>query len=200
MRSPAPVVACAFVLAACSTQRESEPARTATEQLLFSTAAERAADKLALNLQPGTRVFVDPAYVEGTDSKYLMSTLRDRVLKRGAALAEGKDKADVVLEPRVGAISVDRDETLLGIPEMKIPVPLAGPIETPEIALFRKGSRQGVIKVATTAYDAKSGALIQSLEPVVGFANKNDWTVLLFFSWDSNDLMAEPDRKEWIGR
>lgn len=200
MRSPAPVVACAFVLAACSTQRESEPARTATEQLLFSTAAERAADKLALNLQPGTRVFVDPAYVEGTDSKYLMSTLRDRVLKRGAALAEGKDKADVVLEPRVGAISVDRDKTLLGIPEMKIPVPLAGPIETPEIALFRKGSRQGVIKVATTAYDAKSGALIQSLEPVVGFANKNDWTVLLFFSWDSNDLMAEPDRKEWIGR
>lgn len=200
MRSPAPVVVCACLLSACSTQRETEPARTATEQLLFSTAAERAADKLALTLVPGAKVFVDPAYVEGTDSKYLMSTLRDRVLRRGGQLVEAKDKAEVVVEPRVGAISVDRDKTLVGIPELKIPVPLAGPVETPEIALFKSESRQGVIKVATTTYDAKSGALIQSLDPVVGFSNKNDWTALLFFSWDSNDLMADPDREDWIGR
>jgi hypothetical protein len=187
-------------LAACSSTRESEPARTATEQLLFSAAAERAADKLAFNLATGTKVFVDGVNVEGSDSKYLLGTIRDRVLRRGGELVDARDKADVVIEPRIGAISVDREKWLFGIPDFGVPIPLAGPVEFPEIALFKRDTQQGVIKVAAMAYNARTGQLVQSLEPVYGFAHKKEWAALIFFSWDSNDLVPEPDRQNWIGR
>lgn len=189
-----------LALAGCSTQRQTEPGRTATEQLLFSTAAERAADQLVFQLPEGTKVFVDASFMEGTDSRYLIATIRDRVLRRGNDLVDSKATADVVIEPRVGAISVDRAKTLVGTPEFGIPVPLAGPIEFPEIAFFKRDTQQGVIKVAATAYNAKTGLLIQSLDPVYGFSHKKEWVFLIFFSWDTNDLMPEPDRQNWVGR
>lgn len=188
------------VLAGCSTERETEPARTATEQLLFSTAAERAADQLVFQLPEGTKVFVDGTYVEGTDNKYLLSTIRDRILRRGNDLVDSKALADIVIEPRVGAMSIDRDRTLVGTPEFGIPVPLAGPVEFPEIAFFKRDTRQGVIKVAATAYNARTGLLIQSLDPVYGFSHRKEWVFLVFFSWDTNDLMPDPERQKWVGR
>jgi hypothetical protein len=190
---------CLF-LAACSTQRTTEPGRTATEQMLFSTAAERAADRLAFSLPEGSKVFVDPAYAEGTDSKYLLGTIRDRLLRKGSDLVDDKGKADIVIEPRIGAISVDRDKTLFGIPDFGVPIPLAGQVQMPEIALFKRDTQQGVIKVAATAYDAKTGLLIQSLDPVYGFAHKKEWAALIFFSWDTNDLVPEPARQDWVGQ
>lgn len=192
----AAVALLALTLTACSSRRETEPPRSATEQLLFSTAADRAADKLAFNLQPGTRVFVDPANVEGVDSKYLLSAIRDRILRRGGELTDKKDDAELVVEPRIGAISVDADRTLFGTPA--IPVPLVG-LQVPEVALFKRSHQQGVIKVAATAYNAKTGRLVQSLDPVYGFSNRKDWTALIFFSWGSTDLMPEEDKKDWIG-
>lgn len=186
-----------LVLTGCSTQRESQPGRTATEQLLFSTAADRAADKLALNLPQGTKVFVDATFTEGTDSKYLISSIRDRVMRKGADLTDDKGQAEIIIEPRIGAISVDGDKFLFGLPA--IPVPLIG-MEVPEIALFKRNHEQGVIKVAATAYNAKTGLLIQSLDPVYSFSSNKEWTALLFLSWSTNDLMPEPDRQQWIGR
>jgi hypothetical protein len=188
-----------LVLAACSTPRESEPGRTATEQLLFSVAAERAVDQLALDIPADTKVFVDPAYVEGTDSKYLLSTIRNRVLKHGAALVDNKSQAETVVEPRIGAISVDRGKTLIGTPRFDIPVPLAGDIGFPQLAFYKSDTQQGVIKVAATSYDTRTGKLIQDLEPVYGFSHKTERVVLFLFSWSANDLMPEPTREDWVG-
>jgi len=184
-------------LTACSSQRESAPQRTATEQLLFSAAADRAADKLAFNLAEGTKVFVDATYAEGTDSKYLLSAIRDRIMRKGIDLLDKREEAEVVIEPRIGAISVDADKTLFGIPA--IPVPLVG-VEVPELALFKRSHQQGVIKIAATSYNPKTGLLIQSLDPVYGFSNHKEWTALIFFSWRTNDVMPEPDRQQWIGK
>jgi hypothetical protein len=186
-------------LAACSGARESEPGRTATEQLLFSVAAERAANQLALAMPPDTKVFIDAAYVEGTDSKYLVSSIRDRVLRHGAALVDNKAQADVVIEPRIGAISIDRDKTTLGTNKFNLPIPLAGNVQVPDIALYKRDTQQGVIKVAATTYHSKTGKLIQSLDPVYGFSNKTEWGALLLFSWDSNDLMPDGEKHEWVG-
>jgi hypothetical protein len=188
-----------LALAACTTARESEPGRTATEQLLFSVAAERAVDQLALDIPADTKVFVDPAYVEGTDSKYLLSTIRNRVLKHGAALVDGKDQADTVIEPRIGAISIDRGNTLVGTPHFDIPVPLAGGVGFPQLAIYKRDTQQGVIKVAATSYDPKTGKLIQDREPVYGFSHKTDRVVLFLFSWSGNDLMPDPEKDIWVG-
>src|SRR3546814_12726246 len=88
-----------LALGACSTLRESQPGRTATEQLIFSTAIERVCDKLAIEVPVGSKVFVDASYVEGTDSKYLVATLRDRILRHGGSLVAARDRSE---ERRVG--------------------------------------------------------------------------------------------------
>lgn len=111
-------------LAGCTTARETNPARTATEQLLVSTAADHAADRLELGLPKDTKVFLDAQYFEGTDQKYAISTIRDQLLKQGDRLVADKGNADAIVEIRAGALSVDQDTTLLGIPSFDIPIPL----------------------------------------------------------------------------
>lgn len=189
----------AAALSACSTVRESQPGRTATEQLLFSAAVDRVCEKLALQIPAESKIFVDASYVEGTDSKYLVASLRDRILREGGQLVARRDQADLVFEPRVGALSVDRKNTLVGIPSIPIPIPLAGDLNLPELALFKRDRQQGVVKLALASYDAKTGALKQALKPVYGFSQRTDWVVLLFVSWQSNDLMPDPENDDWIG-
>jgi hypothetical protein len=188
-----------LAIGGCTQIRESEPARTATEQLLFSTAAERVCDALAIQIPKGSKVFVDASFVEGTDSKYLVATLRNRILRYGGNLVAARDGADLVFEPRVGALSVDRKRTLVGIPSFPVAIPLAGNFNVPEIAFFKRDRQQGVIKLALTSYDAKTGALAQSLDPAFAFSQRTDWTVLLFFGWQSNDLVPDPQNDQWIG-
>lgn len=189
-----------LLLAGCSSVRETEPGRTAQEQLLFSTAAERAVDRLSLTVPAAGKVFVDPAYAEGTDSKYLLSLLRDRVLREGAYLTDDRAQADMVIEPRIGAMSVDRGKYLIGISTFDVPIPLTGDLSIPDIALYKRDRQQGVIKVALTSYDAKTGALGQSLGPVYGFSQKTDWSAFFIFSWSDNDLMPELEKEGWVGK
>jgi len=196
---PLAVVLLLLSLAACSQLRESQPGRTATEQLVFSTAADRVCDQLTIDLPPGSKVFVDASYVEGTDSKYLVASLRDRILRRGGNLVAARDQADLVFEPRVGALSIDRKTTLVGIPSIPVPIPLAGDLNLPELALFKRDRRQGVVKLALTTYDAKSGALRSSQEPAYAFSHQTDWVVMLLVSWETNDLMPDPENDAWVG-
>lgn len=181
-----------LVLVACSTVRESEPGRTATEQLIFSTAIDRVCDQLALDLPAGSKVFVDASYVEGTDSKYLVASLRDRILRHGGQLVAARDQADLLFEPRVGALSIDRKKTLVGVPSIPLPIPLTSEVSLPELALFKRDRRQGVVKLALTSYDARTGELHSAQEPIYAFSHQTEWVALLFISWDSNDLMPNP--------
>ena len=196
IRSALLCVSILLVLAGCTSRRETDPGRSASEMLLFSAAADRAADKLTFNLQPGTKVFIDATYVEGMDSKYVVSSIRDRVARKGGDIMDDKGRADLIIEPRIGALSVDRDRTLFGTPAL--PVPLVG-IEIPEVALFKRSYQQGVAKLAATTYDPKTGLMVQSLEPVYAFSNRKDWTFLILFSWTTTDLMPDEEKREWIG-
>jgi hypothetical protein len=182
-----------LMLAGCTTVRETLPQQSATEQLLISTAADHMVVKLSPQFTPGTKVFVDSEYFEGVSAKYTIGTIRDRLLKAGAFLVADRTKADTIVEIRAGAHSVDQHDFLIGIPEMAVPVPLSGSLSFPEIALFKKDVRNGVVKVAVTAYDAKTGALQFSLGPEIGASARTKWVVLLLFSWTTTDLVPNPD-------
>jgi hypothetical protein len=143
-----------LMLSACTTVRETNPPRTASEELLISTAADRAADKLSPAIPNGTKVFVDAAYLDGTDAKYATATMRDRLLRLGAHLMVDRKSADMVVELRSGALSIDQRSFLIGIPSFPVPIPLAGTLEFPEIALYKRVERKGIAKFAATGYDA----------------------------------------------
>lgn len=192
------MLAAAF-LGGCSTTRESSPSRTATEQLLISAAADRAAEKLSLHIRPGSRVYVDASYFDAIDGRYAIGAVRERMLKLGGRLTQNRDDADLIVEIRSGALSIDESELLIGLPGVTVPVPLAGPFELPDVPLFKKDERLGIAKIAATAYDAETGALADATGPQYGFSHRTHWVVLLLFSWTTTDVMPEqevPDSAE----
>jgi hypothetical protein len=187
------LIVCIVVLtvAGCSTERESDPARTATEQLLISSAADNAADQIKLDIKPGTKVFVDASNFDGTDAKYAIALLRERILRLGGNLVADRSASDTVVEIRAGALSIDKSETLVGIPHFDIPIPLAGPLGFPELAIFKKAQESGVAKFAAVSYETKNGEAESLTGPQYGASHQTDWTVLFFFSWSTNNV--KPD-------
>lgn len=179
----------ALLLGGCSTVRDSQPPRTATEEMLISVAADRAADALRPHFAPGAKVFIDAQYFEGTDDKYAISAIRDRLARDGAQLVSDRKSADLVVEIRAGAQSIDQNSLLIGLPSLNLPLPLTGQIQTPEIALFKRANQVGVSKIAGTGYGAKDGVYAMTLGPKYGFSHLTDWTVLFFISWKTQDYL-----------
>ena len=176
---PAAAFLCLLLLAACSLTRESNPPRTATEELLISTAIDRAVEGLKLDIPKSTSVYLDTSDFEGTDSKYAVASITERVLLAGGRLNPDRSKADMVLAIRSGALSTDSDGFLLGIPATGVPIPLAGTLSLPEVALLKRAETRGVAKFAATLYDAKTGALKSVSGASYGFSHRTHWVVLL---------------------
>lgn len=164
--------------AACSDVRQTQPERTATEQLLISAAVDKAVARFAMDLPPETRVFVDTQYFRSYDQGYAISAVRAFVLERGARLVPNRGKADMIVEVRSGALSINKREDLVGVPSIPLPVPMVEGFETPEIPLMKHDEQQGVAKIALTVYDAESGRLWRNTGPVYGIAWVDKWSVL----------------------
>jgi hypothetical protein len=111
---------------ACTTVREISPQRSATEQLLISTAVDRAVERMNIAMPAGTKVFLDAAQLEWSDGKYAAGAMKDRLLRGGANLVADRGRADAVVEIRAGALSIDDKKLLIGTGGFDIPVPFAG--------------------------------------------------------------------------
>ena len=181
-----------FALAACTTFRETSPQRTATEELLISTAVDRAIAQVDLKIPAGTKVFVSADQLDGSDGKYAAGEMKDRLLRNGAHLVDDKGKADAIVEVRAGALSIDDRQTLIGIDSFDAPVPFAGQaVKIPQIALYNDKVRQGVAKIAAFGYSTSDGKLIDITGPQFGYSHQYEKTLLFFFTWHSTDLPEE---------
>jgi hypothetical protein len=180
----------AAALMGCTTNRESDPPRTATEELLISAAADRAADALKLDMGKDKKIYIDASEVDGTDSKYAISAIRGSLLKQGAHLVEDRRNAETIVEIRVGVLSIDKHQMLIGLPSFNIPIPLAGPFTTPEIALYKSEQQKGIAKFGAFSYDAKEGRLIDAPAPVFGLSHMERQVVLLV-SWSKDDVQPK---------
>jgi Family of unknown function (DUF6655) len=179
-------------LGACTTVRESSPQRTATEQLLISTAVDRAIAQVNLKIPAGTKVFVDADQLEGSDGKYAAGEMKDRLLRNGAHLVNDKGNADAVVEVRAGALSIDDKQTLVGIDSFDAPIPFAGQAaKIPQLALYNDKVRQGVAKIAAFGYSRSDGKLIDVTGPQFGYSHQYERTLLFFFTWRTSDLPEE---------
>ena len=150
---PAPVLVClaaaALLMAGCTDVRRTQPERAAGEQLLISTAADKAAEKLDFGYVAGMAVFVRTANFEGYDEGYAISRIRQSLLQQGARLAESQN-------------------LLIGIPSLTLPIPTTESVVFPELALLKEDDRTGIAKFAAIATDVETGALIGTSGPVYG--------------------------------
>jgi hypothetical protein len=188
------LVSATLALAGCVTTRQTDPPVTATEQLLISTAVDHAASQLNLELPPGSRVFVEAGYVDMDGTvvypRYALAAVRRRLLQLGARLTSDRDKANVIVEMRSGAQSVNDRRILIGTPGFSLPVPLAGNLAIPEVPLFRYHKETGISKLGLVAYDAE-GRFIGEAGPQFGESWRRHWVVLFVFSRADQNILPE---------
>jgi hypothetical protein len=151
------LTAVALPAAGCASSRTSNTARTATEQMLLSSAIDRALANVSFEQLRSQKVFLDDKYLDSVDKGYLLGTLRHRALAAGALLASSADKADVVVEVRSGGIGTDSEDSFIGIPSIGVP---GMAISIPDIKLVSRNTQLGSAKVGLIAYDPKTGAAV----------------------------------------
>lgn len=184
-------LALGLVLAGCSTERQTTTSRTATEQLLISAAADRAAAALAGQVPTGRKAFVDATNFEAVDGKYAIGSIRAAILARGTPLVADRKDADIVVEIRSGALGIDNADTLVGSPELNVPIPLTTALSIPKVAFFEKERQLGIAKFAAAILDAKTGESAAATQPEFGYAHKTKYTVAIAFSWKTDDITPE---------
>lgn len=171
----------------CTEVRRTAPERTANEQLLITTAATKAIDKMDFDYVEGHAVFLRTAHFESYDSGHAIASIREALLREGAHLVPGRKKADIVVEVRAAALSINRKGELIGIPGFDLPVPAAGTLTTPEIALYSESDRTGIAKLAAVGMDAQTGELISAPGPVWGLSWL-DRNSVIGLGWQDDNL------------
>ena len=156
-------------------QRMTEPTRSVGEQLLFSTAIDRALLELdleAIGRLKGFKVYLSTVYLQTLDQEYLVGSLRDLLLSSGVLVVDDIAQAEMIVEVRSGANSLDSATVTAGIAEdQALPNPITGaPVALPELAFFKKQNNVSLTKVALVAYHADSREHIFSSGTLLGGA------------------------------
>jgi hypothetical protein len=193
----APIVAVllgAALTAACASTTETNPSRTATEQLLVARAADRAVDNLTLPIPDGSVVFVDETYFRAEAAPYAVSAIRAALSEAGYALARNRDQADVVFEIRAGALSLEQMRRLLGVPAMSVPLSDYRVVSFPELSLYSRRDRTGVAEFSGFVYRAEDGAPIAAVAPMIGQYTIRSHRLLMMMTWGQQ--YAEPGEQD----
>lgn len=185
-----------LLLCGCTITKMTEPPRSASEELLLSTAADRAIAKADLGSFAGQKVFLDNSNFDSYDPKYVIGSIRDALNRAGALLVKSAPEADLILEPRSGGLSIDSSSSLLGIPATGLPIPLAGAVTIPEIAIYKSDKDFSTAKLALLAYTNKTGAHFYSSGPLVGKAFDKNFKLIGMISWVRTDIPEEKPKKK----
>ncbi len=173
------------------------PPRSAMEQRLISTAADRSAKRLTTLLtgELGT-VYLDVSLLEGYDKTYAIQAVRREMLTAGITLADKPETADTIVEISSGALSIDYSKFLLGVPSLSFPLPLIGQISLPEIALVGEENHMGISKLSLSARNRKSGQAVAEAGIRLGSAYNDNWTILMIIGFNYTNLPEPPEEEE----
>jgi hypothetical protein len=154
--------------------------RTATEQLLISSAVDRSVSQFDFTSLTGKKVYFDAQYLDGTvDKGYVVSSLRQHLLASGCLLQEDRKQATYVVEARSGGVGTDHSSLLVGVPQMNVPALVPGqPSQIPEIPLAKKNDQNGVAKIAVFAYNRQTGERVWQSGVVQSQSTSKDVWVL----------------------
>jgi hypothetical protein len=183
---------CLLAIAGCSSFRETLPARSATEQVLLSTAVDRAVDGMDKNWMKGKSIYVDDSNLDAYDSEYVVQRVRHAILVNRGELAPKLASAEVVLELASGSLSMDTGGFLIGVPSLEVPVPFGGSALTlPELYLFKHKSYVGKAKLLLNAVSTSTSGAAVEIPISYGLARRSFWWVLFVGPFESGDMPEE---------
>jgi hypothetical protein len=178
----------AVLTAGCVQTRQSEPKRTAVEERLLSRAADHALASADFAPLKDRKVYLDQTYYESTDKPYVLGAIRDFMSLAGALLMDERGEAEIIVEARSGALSIDSGSSLVGLPEMPVPIPLSGTVTSPEVPFYKAERQYSVAKLALLAYDAKTRKHVFSSGTLMGRSHQHYYRILGIINWTSSEL------------
>lgn len=163
---PVYFVVLAFALTAgCGTTTQ----KIATEQLLISDAVDQAIEEVDFSYLGGKEVFLDTKYlhsVKGTgyaNPDYIISALREHLSSAGCLVQDNRNDAQIIVEPRVGALGTDGHEITYGIPQTGQISSAAAALSSlpavpviPEISFGKSNKQMGIAKITLFAYERET--------------------------------------------
>ncbi|HXE53647.1 MAG TPA: DUF6655 family protein [Tepidisphaeraceae bacterium] len=180
----------------CATMRVTDPAHTADEEFLMTEAAVRAVGQLSFGALRGRSVWVVGEYVFSTtqpfdqsflsnevrspqfQEAFLIAELRAKLLQAGVRLAPTRERADIIVEVRSAALSINRVDFLLGVPAGSFGGAAGAAAATnPELALFKSVKQDGFASVAIVGYWRNTGELMVTSGPFIGRTHRYDYFV-----------------------
>lgn len=159
----------------CATVKQSDTSRTGVEQLLLSSAVDRALNKVDLRPIGGAKVYVETKYLDCVDKNYVIVAMHQRVMQVGATLCDKPEDSDVVLEIASGSVGTDRQDVFVGTPE--IPMPQLS-VMIPRVSIFNRNKAMGTAKLSIVAYDTKSHIPVINGPYVLARADAKVWNVM----------------------
>ena len=185
----------ALTLAACASTTETNPGRTATEQLLMARASDKAVEGLSLPLPSAASIYVDETYFQGEGTRYAISAIRAALSDAGYRLAPNKDAADAVFEIRAGALSLEQMRRVFGIPEMRIPInETFNVVSLPELSIYSHRDRVGVAEFSGFLYEARTGAPLGAVLPMIGSYRIRSHKAMMMVTWGQQQ--AQPGQRD----
>ena len=195
MRRAAVLILAGLTLTACASTTETNPGRTATEQLLLARASDRAVEGLILPLPAGSSIYVDETYFQGEGARYAISAIRAALSDAGFRLARTKDDADAVFEVRAGALSLEQMRRVFGIPEMRIPInETFNVVSLPELSIYSHRDRVGVAEFSGFLSEAKTGAPLGAVLPMIGSYRIRSHKAMMMVTWGQQQ--AQPGQRD----
>ena len=158
----------------CTVVRETQPVRTATEQLILSHAVIDAVRQIEADAVAGKKVMLDLSYLKIVDLEFTQGELRDRLLQLGAELVVDAGAAEIIVEARSPGLGIDDSKTMIGIPAIPVPVPSVGIFKTPALPLFKHDKQRGIAGFSLTGIEAATGKHVFSVGPIIGNAVHSD--------------------------
>src|SRR6476660_4840215 len=96
------VAGLACLLGGCTSTKQSNTARTATEQLLISNAVDQSLNKVDFTPLAGSCVFVEEKYLDCVDKGYILGSIRHKLMQAHATIAGKAEEANAIMEVRSG--------------------------------------------------------------------------------------------------
>lgn len=180
------------LLAGCTSPQFTEPSRSGIEQLLLSTATDNSLRGIDLPQVRDQKVYIDETYLESYDNAYVAGAIRALLSENGALLTANRDAADIIVEPRSGALGIDGSESFLGIPAIPVPVPLSGTTSTPRVEFYGATKKNSISRLALLAY-RQDGSNVFSTEPLVGKSHFHNYRVLMLVDVNFTDIAERED-------
>lgn len=173
------------IASGCAFSSRVQTPRSSWEQILATTAIDRALEQLEWPEMDGKSVYVEvgpPGDV--LDDLYLQRGIEVALAKRGALIVRNAEAAEYVLSCLVGAIGLDISGRFMGIQGSS-----GGliPFTVPELALYKNTLRQGFAKAEIYLVDLETGEIVHHSGPVEGTAYRRSTTHFFVFESRESD-------------